>query len=612
MAGEKTDESTAEAISEDKVEDDFSESVETDVTQVEDDFSESVDTDVTQVDYAETTEILPETDSEVIQDYVEETMTACSLITYEDQCLTYGNYLSLKEGEVFFTGQEKIEVQDIEYSTCNSTSGSTICNAVVSSVIFNLTALCLNDSCLDYTEKLQFFEGEIITLALSKVNLKFKYIETRAAQTAEAVFSIERDPLTCAIPECENYFKTGRNYADGCPILACPTSSEPSERTAENLMTTSCPVLVCKIGEPQITGEDPANGCPEYVCPAINLKVAFDLNQSAANPEQDNLELKVQLLGTTEFEKYKLFIFEESVVEKYSKSHNFSLMPFDSSQVVSWQLPLEDEDGLLFMVRLYLIPAEIESLVCGKNIEDWRNTRPSCAISEYLIDVFSVLEEEAVIEKIKPSEESPIEVIETTEVRLVPPAGYEDEVITAFKIYENPFPDTEIVTIEGQSAAELYRRGVIGGFSDGEFKGENLVNRAEAAKFLLLARYGSVSDVQNNNSFPDVLDGQWYTKFVVTAANEDIISGYPDGYFRPANTVNTAEFLKMLNNTFDLPKNLPYTYTDVSSESWYAEFAGIAEQYELFPERESGLLKLEQELTRNEVAVAIYQYLKQK
>ena len=197
----------------------------------------------------------------------------------------------------------------------------------------------------------------------------------------------------------------------------------------------------------------------------------------------------------------------------------------------------------------------------------------------------------------------------TTTGYKLPPASYEDEVLTTFN--SNPFPDTNISDLEGKAAAELYRRAVIGGFPDGQFKGVRMVNRAEAAKFLLLARFGTVAEVSNNGQFSDVLDGQWYTSFVVTAALKGIIGGYPDGSFKPANSVNTAEFLKMLTLTFGLDENQSYSYSDVPSDAWFARYAGTAKRYNLFPKR-SGQLKPEQELTRNEIAVAIYQYLSMK
>lgn len=190
----------------------------------------------------------------------------------------------------------------------------------------------------------------------------------------------------------------------------------------------------------------------------------------------------------------------------------------------------------------------------------------------------------------------------------VPPAGYEDTVLTNIGTYQNPFPDTDMSQLGGKAAAELYRRAVIGGFPDGQFKGEQPVNRAEAAKFLLLARFGTVDDVSNSNRFPDVLDNQWYTKFVVTAASKGIISGYPDGTFKPADQVNTAEFLKMLSLTFGLQLNMSYSYNDVSANDWFAPYTGIAQKYVLFPSR-STTLHPETPLSREDVAVAIYQYL---
>jgi hypothetical protein len=190
----------------------------------------------------------------------------------------------------------------------------------------------------------------------------------------------------------------------------------------------------------------------------------------------------------------------------------------------------------------------------------------------------------------------------------IPPAGYEDEVLVNYSAYANPFPDTDLIKLSGKAAAELYRRAVIGGFPDGEFKGSRSVNRAEAAKFLLLARRGSVAEIANSGRFPDVLDGQWYTKYVVTAAEQGIINGYPDGFFRPADQVNTAEFLKMLSLTFGLQLNVSYGYSDVPTGSWFAPYAGIAERYDLFPYRASQLFP-ERALSREEVAIAMYQYL---
>ena len=56
---------------------------------------------------------------------------------------------------------------------------------------------------------------------------------------------------------------------------------------------------------------------------------------------------------------------------------------------------------------------------------------------------------------------------------IIPPAGFEDEVITNFVNYRNPFSDTVIDSLEGKAAAELYRRGVSADFLMGNSKVAN-------------------------------------------------------------------------------------------------------------------------------------------
>ena len=195
----------------------------------------------------------------------------------------------------------------------------------------------------------------------------------------------------------------------------------------------------------------------------------------------------------------------------------------------------------------------------------------------------------------------------TTETN-TPKAGYEAEVFTVKYISKSPFTDTIVDSDEGQAAANLYNMGIIGGYVDGEFKGRNPVNRAEAAKFLLFAKGLEVSEKSNNGKFWDVKEGEWYVKFVMEAAELGIIKGYSDGSFRPADGVRRGEFLKMIAETFVLQKNLSHNYTDVAG-SWVEEYAGIANKYKLFSTQDTEL-RFGDFMTRNEVAVAIYQYLK--
>jgi hypothetical protein len=195
----------------------------------------------------------------------------------------------------------------------------------------------------------------------------------------------------------------------------------------------------------------------------------------------------------------------------------------------------------------------------------------------------------------------------------VPTAGYEDEVTNVYASQQNPFKDVKAADLAGKAAIELFYRGVLGGFPDGEFKGDRPVNRAEASKFLLLAKGLKILSIVRNNPFSDIPLGEWYTDFVLEAAIQEIIKGHPDGTFKAADGVLTSEFIAMLARTFDLPTGLPHEYKDEAKYkgAWFWEYAGIAKKYQLFPDRKD-TLQPERPLTRKEVAIAIYQYLRNR
>lgn len=191
--------------------------------------------------------------------------------------------------------------------------------------------------------------------------------------------------------------------------------------------------------------------------------------------------------------------------------------------------------------------------------------------------------------------------------KAAPRAGYE------FDINENninPFSDTNINNLEGKAAAFLYNKGIAGGYPDGEFKGWRDVNRAEIAKFMLNARYGNMNpnEVAPYAIFVDTPVSEWYSIFIYYAFGYGFINGHPDGFYRPGETVNTVEFLKILTTAFNLPVNLEHGYVDVQPADWFNQYAGIAQKYDLFPGRGSKL-NPGKYLNRYEVAVAFYNFL---
>ncbi len=84
------------------------------------------------------------------------------------------------------------------------------------------------------------------------------------------------------------------------------------------------------------------------------------------------------------------------------------------------------------------------------------------------------------------------------------------------------------------------------GVPTGYFRPSDSLNRAEATKMLVNAAQ-MAEDLTGAPHFPDVnVSTDWFGNFVETAFNNGVVSGYPDGTFRPANNINRAEVAKMV------------------------------------------------------------------
>lgn len=88
--------------------------------------------------------------------------------------------------------------------------------------------------------------------------------------------------------------------------------------------------------------------------------------------------------------------------------------------------------------------------------------------------------------------------------------------------------------------------GVVSGYADqpGIFGPGNDVNRAEFSKMAVNSA-PLAEDATFDPDFPDVEAGDWFYTDVVTAYNWMVVGGYPDGTFKPGNSINRAEIAKM-------------------------------------------------------------------
>ena len=90
--------------------------------------------------------------------------------------------------------------------------------------------------------------------------------------------------------------------------------------------------------------------------------------------------------------------------------------------------------------------------------------------------------------------------------------------------------------------------GIINGMEDGKYHSEELVTREQFAKIMVvtLGLEDLVAENQNETKFSDVSYDRWSSGYINVAVEEEIINGYPDGTFKPSETVSYAELLTMI------------------------------------------------------------------
>lgn len=135
------------------------------------------------------------------------------------------------------------------------------------------------------------------------------------------------------------------------------------------------------------------------------------------------------------------------------------------------------------------------------------------------------------------------------------------------------FSDVSNTSYNAAEIAYLKKKNIISGNPDGSFKPLSGVNRAELAKLIIIATKSTPTEL-DKNCFPDVKE-DWYAQYVCFAKKEGWLNGYPDGNFRPEQTINQAEASKILLNAMGIkiePNNLN-PYFDVSESDWFEPYA---------------------------------------
>ena len=119
--------------------------------------------------------------------------------------------------------------------------------------------------------------------------------------------------------------------------------------------------------------------------------------------------------------------------------------------------------------------------------------------------------------------------------------------------------------------------GIINGYPDGGFHPNAKITRAEFAT--IAARFFEVKNdsAPEKDIFSDISDS-WANSYINLAYQLKVVDGYPDGTFKPENSISRTEAMQIVNNTLRrnpsndglLPDHDMVTWPDnADKDKWY-------------------------------------------
>ena len=169
-----------------------------------------------------------------------------------------------------------------------------------------------------------------------------------------------------------------------------------------------------------------------------------------------------------------------------------------------------------------------------------------------------------------------------------------------------PTPSTPTVEIPDDDALGLNTTdhfAYIVGYGNGEVRPQNNITRAEVATIFFRLLTDDVRDenLTKTNRYSDVAATSWYNTAVSTLSSMGIITGYPDGTFRPNAAITRAEFAAIASRFETLTEGTK-SFSDVPGSHWAAKYINFAATRGWVNGYADGTFKPNNSITRAEVA----------
>ena len=137
---------------------------------------------------------------------------------------------------------------------------------------------------------------------------------------------------------------------------------------------------------------------------------------------------------------------------------------------------------------------------------------------------------------------------------------------------KSSFMDVDANLWYNQYVSYLEKYDIIEGYNDGSFKPDAPITRAEfvtmCARFYSLFDKTTES---KNNKFTDVSSSHWAYKFINSATAMSWINGYSDGSFKPDNNITRAEVVAIVNRVTEREADTEYVNKNLTTLNRFSD-----------------------------------------
>lgn len=145
--------------------------------------------------------------------------------------------------------------------------------------------------------------------------------------------------------------------------------------------------------------------------------------------------------------------------------------------------------------------------------------------------------------------------------------------------------------------------GVVVGYPDGTYRPENDVTRGQVATILATAAH---METDGEPPFRDVPSDHEHAHGITALAEWDVVQGYPDGTYRPEQSIDRGQMATVLATAYNLEAEGDPPFDDVDSDHPHAEGIAAVAEHDIAEGYDDGTYRPSEPVNRGQTATFLH------